>query len=173
MDWMGTLKKLAPTVATALGGPLAGAAVTALGSVLGVSQPTQDKIAQVFQDGQLTPDHLAEIRKLELQYQNDEKERGFRYVELQYKDVDSARNLAVQTKSSTPTILSYGILLGGGFMIASVMQGWAKVDSVLAGTLIGYVVSEMKQVLQYWFGSSVGSKDKDDTLAAAVAGAGK
>ena len=168
MNWLDTLKTLAPTVATALGGPLAGAAVSALGNVFGMSQPSQDNIAKLFTDGQLTPEHLAEIRKLELQYQNEEKERGFRYAELVYKDVDSARNLAVQTKSTTPTILSYGILIGGGLMIASVMQGYSQVDSVLAGTLIGYVVSEMKQVLQYWFGSSIGSKDKDDAMATAI-----
>jgi hypothetical protein len=165
MDWIGTLKTLAPTVATALGTPLAGAAVAALGSIFGMSQPTQDSVEKMFIDGQLTPEHVAEIRKLELQYQNDEKERGFRYAELAFKDVADARKLAADTKSTTPTVLSYGILIGGGFMIASVLYGWAKADSVLAGTLIGYAVSEMKQVLQYWFGSSIGSKDKDETLA--------
>lgn len=165
MNWIDTLKSLAPTVATALGGPLAGAAVSAIGSILGMSQPTQDSIAKVFADGQLTPDHLAEIRKLELQYQNDEKERGFKYAELAYKDVNSARQMQMVTKSSTPTILSYGVLVGGGAMMFAVLAGWAKVDSVLAGTLIGYAVSEMKAVLQYWFGSSQGSKDKDELLA--------
>jgi len=157
-------------VATALGGPLAGAAVTALGAILGVSEPTQDKIASLFQDGQITPDHLAEIRKLELQYQNDEKERGFKYAELAYKDVDSARQMQIAVKSRTPEYLSWIIILGGGYMIFAVLQGWAKADSVLAGTLIGYAVSEMKQVLQYWFGSSVGSKDKDDTISAIAKG---
>jgi hypothetical protein len=167
-DVVDILKTVAPTVATALGGPLAGAAVSALGKVLGIDAPTQDRIAKAFTDGQLTPDHVAQIRQLELQYQNDEKERGFRYVELQFNDVTSARELAATTKNPTPTILSYVILVGGGAMIASVMTGTAKVDNVLAGTLIGYVVSEMKAVLQYWFGSSIGSKDKDETLAGAL-----
>ena len=165
MNWIDTLKSLAPTVATALGGPLAGAAVSAIGSILGVSQPTQDTIAKVFADGQITPEHLAEIRKLEMQYQNDEKERGFKYAELAYKDVDSARQMQITTKSNTPTILSYGVLIGGGSMMVAVLAGWAKVDGALAGTLIGYAVSEMKAVLQYWFGSSQGSKDKDELLA--------
>ena len=74
--------------------------------------------------------------------------------------------MQIATKSTTPTILSYGVLIAGGSMMASVLYGYAKVDSVLAGTLIGYAVSEMKSVLQYWFGSSSGSKDKDDLLAA-------
>jgi hypothetical protein len=165
MNWIDTLKSLAPTVATALGGPLAGAAVSAIGGILGMSQPTQDSISKMFQDGQITPDHLAEIRKLELQYQDNEKERGFKYAELAYKDVDSARQMQIATKSSTPTILSYGVLIGGGAMMWSVLFGYAHADSVLAGTLIGYAVSEMKAVLQYWFGSSQGSKEKDVLLA--------
>lgn len=165
MDWMGTLKVLAPTVATALGGPLAGAAVSALGGILGVPDATQDKIGKLFADGQLTPEHLAEIRKLEMQLQADEKERGFRYAELTYKDTDSARRMAMGTKSTTPTILSYIVLGGGIAMMTSVLAGWAKVDSVLAGTLIGYAVGNMQQVLQFWFGSSSGSKSKDAALA--------
>ena len=98
MNWLDTLKSLAPTVATALGGPMAGAAVSAIGSVLGISEPTQANIAKMFQDGQLTAEHLAEIRKLELQYQNDEKERGFKYAELEFKDRDSARSMAVASR---------------------------------------------------------------------------
>ena len=165
-NWIDTLKALAPTVATALGGPLVGAAVAEIGSVFGVSEPTVDKIAAVINDGRLTPDHLAAIRELEMKYQAEEKERGFRYSELVFKDMDSARNLAVQTKSNTPTILSYGVLLGGGAMLWSVLYGYAKADSVLAGTLIGYAVSEMKQVLAFWFGSSIGSSQKTDALVA-------
>ena len=41
MNWVDTLKTLAPTVAVALGGPLAGAAVTAIGSIFGMSDPTE------------------------------------------------------------------------------------------------------------------------------------
>ena len=170
MDWMNTLKTLAPTVASALGGPLAGGAVAAIGAILGQSSPTAASIQQAVESAQLTPDHIAELRKLELQFQNDEKERGFKYVELEFKDRDSARQMAMNTKSRVPEFLSYAILIGGGVMIWSVMAGQAKVDSVLAGTLIGYVVAEMKQVLSYWLGSSAGSKDKDDTIAQALKG---
>jgi len=58
MNWLETLKQLAPTVASALGGPLAGAAVTALGGIFGLSEPNQDTIARLFKDGQLSADSL-------------------------------------------------------------------------------------------------------------------
>jgi hypothetical protein len=168
-DWMDTIKSVAPTVATALGGPLAGAAVTALGSIFVMSKPTTDQIGKLFSDGMITPDHLAEIRKLEMQYQDNEKERGFKYAELAFKDTDSARQMQIAVKSSTPTILSYGVLIGGGILMGSVMYGTVKADSVMAGTIIGYVVAEMKQVLQFWFGSSNGSQEKTQLLAQADA----
>jgi hypothetical protein len=85
MDWMSTLKSLAPTVASAFLGPLGGVAVAAVGNLLGVSEATQDKIADVIKTGQLTPEQIGEIKKLELQYQENEKERGFRYAELEFK----------------------------------------------------------------------------------------
>lgn len=165
MDWMNTLKALAPTVFSAFLGPLGGIAVSAVGNLLGVSDATQDKIADAIKTGQLTPEQVGKLKELELQYQENEKERGFKYAELAFKDVDSARNMAIQTKSMTPTYLSYGVLGGGGVFLWAVLFGYAKVDSVLAGTLIGYIVSEMKQVLQFWLGSSVGSRDKDVMLA--------
>lgn len=164
--WLDVIKTVAPTVATALGGPLAGAAVSAIGAALGKPDATQADLQKHIEDSKLTSDAIAKLRELELQYQSEEQERGFRYAELAFKDTDSARNLMIQTRSQTPTVLSYLVLLGGGAMMWAVLMAYVKVDSVLAGTLIGYAVSEMKQVLAYWFGSSIGSRDKDAALAA-------
>jgi len=157
MDWLGTLKTLAPTVATALGGPLAGMAVSALGGILGQASPTAATIASSITDGQLTPDHLAQIRQLELQYQNDEKERQFKYSDLAFKDVASARGMEAATKSTTPTVLTYLIVLSGIALMTAVIAGWVKADNVMSGTIIGYAVSEMKVVLQFWFGGTKAS----------------
>ena len=65
------LKTIAPTIASALLGPLGGVAVAALGNILGISDATTETISAAFTDGKITPDHLAEIRKLELQYKNE------------------------------------------------------------------------------------------------------
>ncbi len=115
MNWLDTVKKLAPTVASALGGPAAGLAVTALGDLFGISEPTQDKIKDFVESGRLTADHIFELKRLELQYQNDEKERGFKYAELEYKDRDSARKASVEGGTlnklfwfSIPLLLSSG-----------------------------------------------------------------
>ena len=96
MTWLDTVKKLAPTVASALGGPAAGVAVEVLGALFGVAEPTKEKLKDFVESGRLTADHVFELKRLELQYQNDEKERGFKYADLEYKDRDSARKASVE-----------------------------------------------------------------------------
>lgn len=168
MDWTKTLSALAPTVASALMGPLAGAAISGLGSILGVSQPTQDAIAKVFTDGQLTPESLAKIRELELQYQNDEKERGFKYAELAYKDRDSARtnNTAggIQNRLFVLSLMLLLMTLGaeGAVLFIGYPPG---VPDVVIGRILGLADSVALMVLSYYYGTSSGSAQKTEMLA--------
>lgn len=159
------LEKIAPTIATALLGPLSGVAVSALGNLFGVSEPTQQKIADAIQSGQITPDQLSKLKELELQYQNEEKERGFKYAELEVKDVDSARNREIQTKDNTNKILAFTIVGAFIAMVGATLLGYAKVESVLAGTLVGYLSAKAEQVLAYYFGSNRDSHRKTELLA--------
>jgi hypothetical protein len=106
------LAKLAPTVASALLGPMGGIAVSAIGKILGIDAATTNDITKVFQDGKLSPEQLTQIKALELQYQNEEKERGFRYEELLQKNTADARDMQKQTKSYFPATLSTIITVG-------------------------------------------------------------
>lgn len=167
MSWLDTLKTVAPTVATALGGPLAGAAVAALGDVLGVSEPTQEKIAKAFTNGQLTGEQILAMKDLELKYQNEEKERGFRYAELSFKDRESARNMAIQTHSYTPSILTWIIvtitlLAEGALMFRATPPG---VDPVILGRVLGTLDSALILVLSFWFGSTSASAHKTEVIS--------
>ena len=165
MDWMTTLRQIAPTVASAVLGPLGGVAVAAIGNILGVSEATQEKIADAIKTGQLTPEQVGEIKKLELQYQENEKERGFKYTELEFKDRDSARAREVGTKDNTNKILAFVVIGAFLAMVGATLLGYAKVESVLAGTLVGYLSAKAEQVLAYYFGSSSGSVAKTVMLA--------
>jgi hypothetical protein len=168
MDFTQVIKTIAPTVASALGGPLAGMAVSALGSIFGISEPTQDKIKDAITNAQMTPEQVAQIKALELQYQNDEKERQFKYAELEFKDLDSARQRDMQTKDNVNRNLAYTIVAAFIALVGATLLGVAKVDSVLAGTLVGYLSAKCEQVLAYYFGSSRGSERKSELLAAAT-----
>lgn len=167
VDWLGIVKTVAPTVASALLGPLGGAAVAAIGGIIGIPDATQDTIKQVILDGQLTQQNLADLRKLELQYQADEKERGFRYAELEFRDRDSARDMAVQTKSITPSALTWIIVaLVLGFEGAILFYGVpAGVSEIVLGRVLGTLDTSLAMVLAFWFGSSHGSAQKTALLA--------
>lgn len=169
MSFLDTLKILAPTVASALGGPLAGAAVSAIGGMFGIPEATQDKIETMFTDGKMTPDQISALRTLELQYQNDEQERGFKYTELEFKDRDSARTMAEQTHSLTPSLLTWVVvavvmLAEGGMLFKSIPS---VVDPVVLGRIMGTMDSALIMVLSFWFGSNSGSARKTELLAAA------
>lgn len=169
MDWKSTLGALAPTVASALLGPLGGAAVSAIGGILGIDAPTQDKIAKAIQSGQLTPEQLSEIKKLELQYQNDEKERGFRYAELEFKDRDSARQMMAVSGAKTPAVLTWIIVslvlgLEGAVLFYGTPEG---VSEIVLGRVLGTLDTALMMALAFWFGTTHGSGRKTDQMVVA------
>lgn len=165
MEWLKIIKTVAPTVASALGSPLAGLAISALGSMFGIEEPTQDKIKSYIEKGQLTGEQIVQLKELELKYKNEEEERGFRYAELAFKDVYSARNREVLTKDSTNKILAFIIVAAFLTIAIFVLAGWAKAETVLAGTIIGYVSAKCEQVLSYYFGSTKSSARKTELIA--------
>lgn len=164
MDFLTTI---APTIASALLGPLGGIAVAGLGKIFGIDGATQKDITKLISDSKITPDQLAEIQKLELQFKNDEAERGFKYSELQFQDTKSARDMQMSTKSLTPSILTWVVvvitLACEGVMLFNAIPPGA--DPIILGRILGTMDSALMLVLGFWFGSSHGSQSKDNTIA--------
>jgi len=175
MDWMKTLKGLAPTVASAFLGPLSGVAVAAIGNLLGVSDATQDKIADVIKNGQLTPEQIGEIKKLELQYQENEKERGFKYAELEFKqdeligkDRADARAMQVALQSKMPAILTIMVTLGF-FGVLGVLL-W--IPELKANEIVLMMVGQLSAVwgacVAFYVSTTFSSANKTKLLAESV-----
>lgn len=168
MSWQNTIKKFAPTVASALLGPMGGIAVEALGSLLGVSNATADTIAEVIQTGRLTPEQIGKIKELELQYQENERERGFKYAELAFKDRDSARTANVQGGTAKMLFcMSIVLLLATLGCEIGVLFGGIPTNAspLVVGRVLGLMDSVALMVLAYHYGSSSGSADKTALLA--------
>lgn len=171
------LKSLAPTIASALLGPVGGLAVAGLGKIFGISEATTDSVAKAFADGKLTPEHLAEIKKLELEFKAHEVDVGFQYAELQFKERElegkdriSARDLAIQTHSLTPALLTWLIVASViGVETMLLTQGIpSHVSDLMAGRIIGTLETSLLMVLSFWFGSTSGSMQKNQLLASSV-----
>lgn len=158
------LAGLAPTIASAILGPLGGVAVAALGKIFGIDGATTEQVSKVFQDGRMTPEQLSAIKALELKYQADEKERGFRYAELEYKNTQDARDMQKQTRSYFPATLSTFVTIGF-FSILITMLVWEYKPTEPLLIMLGALGAAFGAVVNFWLGSSAGSQRKDALLA--------
>lgn len=165
MNWIDTLKALAPTVASALGGPLAGMAVAAIGNAMGVDAPTQEKIANALTKGQLTPEALARIKELELDYKNQEAERGFKFSELEFKDKDSARAMQVATHSKMPGILTVMVTLGFFGVLSLLFFHPELKGNEIVMVMVGQLSAVWAGCVAFYTGTTYGSANKNAMLA--------
>lgn len=162
------LMKLAPTVASALLGPLGGIAVAGLTKILGIDGGTVADVTKAISDGRVTPEQVAEIRKLEMQFQQDEKERGFKYAELEFKDRDSARKYNTEGGiqgwmfglSATLLVITLGC------EIWVLFNGYPdKIPEIVVGRILGLMDAVCMLVLSYHYGTTSGSLAKTNLLA--------
>lgn len=79
MDLSDIIKGVAPTIATALGGPLAGAAVAFMADKLGASDQTKETVAQLVQG--VDP---VKLKEMDLQFQTHMADQG---IQLQLAQV--------------------------------------------------------------------------------------
>ncbi len=169
MDWKALIGGIAPTIATALGGPLAGLAVDAIGKAIGMDQPTVEKVKTAFTNGQLSADQIVQLKQAEQLLTIKMRELDISEQQLYASDRDSARKRESVVQDKTNRNLAYIVVGAFLMLVGSTILGYAKVDSVLAGTLVGYLSAKCEQVLAYYFGSSKSSDRKTELLSKAPA----
>ena len=162
-DLISMVKGFAPGLATALGGPLAGVAVSALSKQLGVKDEVNAVMKAITND----PEAEAKIKQLEhdkfkaiLADKANARDREARVVE--------SENAPFINKIVTPA-LALGVT-GLSFVLFAVLI-FVEVKPEAKDILIyilGVLSAAVTQILSYYFGSSVGSKDKGDQLRAAI-----
>lgn len=157
------LAGIAPTLASAILGPLGGVAVAGLGKIFGIEAATTAQVSKIFQDGKMTPEQLTAIKELEMKYQAEEKERGFRYEELIFKNTADARDMQKQTKSFFPATLSI-FITSGFFSILITMLVWEYKPTEPLLIMLGALGAAFGAVVNFWLGSSNGSQRKSELL---------
>lgn len=169
-NWKKLLATVAPGIATALGGPLAGVAVQAIGkAVLGKESVTEAELDAALSTA--TPETLLALKNAEQAFQTQMVELEIDLERVHADDRASAREREAKTGDVwTPRALASVVVAGFFACVGYVLAGKVEVTGeagVLIGTLIGYVSAKADQVVSYYFGSSAGSKDKTVALAAA------
>lgn len=165
MGWREIVSAVAPTVATALGGPLAGLAVTELGKALGIDAPTVKKVQDALTQGQLTGDQIAQLKQAELALTIRMRELDITEEQLYGADRDSARKMQIASQSSWPGVLSAITTLAVLGVIAARMSGMALPDDATTTQLIGSLTTGWGMALAYWFGTTRSSSEKNVMLA--------
>jgi membrane-bound ClpP family serine protease len=157
MDW---LAKLAPTIATCLGGPLAGLAVTAVSKALGVDE---DKVQDVIDSGKLNADQIASLKQAEIELQKQEQELGLNFEQLAVQDRASARDLQKETKSIIPPVLSILVTIGFFGILGGLMSGKIMTSDALM-LMLGSLGTAWTGIIAFYFGSSASSQAKDNMI---------
>lgn len=157
------LKSVAPGLATMVAGPLGGAAVSAIAKKLGV----EDTVEAVTKAVQNDPDAALKLREIDL-----------REIEAANKDRDSARNreAMIATSDKAPTlnkivtpVLALGVTLLSFALFAILIFVEVKPEAKdILIYILGVLSAAVTQILSYYFGSSAGSKEKDDKLKGLV-----
>lgn len=178
-DLKAAIGGIAPTLATMLGGPLAGTAVGALCNAFGLAPgASADDVTKVVQTG-MTPETIAAVRLADQQHAEKLKQLDVDVLKLNAdheaalaatdaSDRDSARKREVSVGGWTTPVLAWTVIGASMAVTAAVITGYVTSDpklSSVVGLVMGSLMSEAKQVLSYYFGSSASSARKDATLA--------
>lgn len=165
MNLGNVVKTVAPWIGTALGGPLGGIAVEAIANVFGLSDKTESTLKTAISGA--TPEQLFALKKADQDFSIQMRQIGINEIKdlesIAASDRDSARKREIATGDWTPKILAYIIVFGFLGALIAVLSGAAPVNSVLAGTLIGYISAKAELVLTYYFGSNAASETRAAT----------
>ena len=160
------LGQLAPTIATALGGPLAGVAVKTLSNALfGHEDATEDQISDAMASA--TPDQLAAIKKIDADFKVQMKSLDIDLERISAGDRDSARQMQRETKDWVPKVLAIVITLGFfGILVWMLLNGMPKTGTEALLMMLGALGTAWTGVINFYYGSSAGSKAKTDAMTA-------
>lgn len=167
-DWKGVLEAVAPTIATALGGPLAGGAVAALSNaLLGHDKGTVDELSPLVAGA--SPEVLLKIKNADLEYKTGLINAGVRLQEVEAADRDSARKRETETKDNTTKILAYAYTIGYFVTLAFVMKTGVRPEMEnIVMVLLGVLTAAQAQIMNYYFGTSASSARKDSVVQSAI-----
>jgi len=157
MDW---LKQIAPTIATALGGPLAGLAVDAISKAVGIDPKDVNK---TIADGKLTADQISQIKQAELAMAARAQELGLDFEKIAVDDRKSARDMQSKTQSYIPGLMAIAVTLGFFGILVGLMTEHFKTSDALM-LMLGSLGTAWTGIIAFYFGSSAGSQKKDDLL---------
>jgi len=168
LDWKKIVSTVAPWIGTALGGPLGGMAVDAIGNALGMNDRSLDSVKQALSG--MTPDQALALKKADQDFAIRMQELGFKNIEtleqIAAGDRDSARKMQVAAPSRMPAVLT--IVVISAFFLALVAMFFIDIPSSNRDTIV-YMVGQLAgfaaACVAFWVGTTRQSENKTSLLA--------
>jgi len=157
-DLIQFLAKAAPSLATMVAGPLGGAAVSAIAKQFGVENTVEAVTKAVVED----PDAALKLAQIDLetlkaQHANTADARAMQIAALNQSDIFSKRFTMYLTVFWSVSAVAYV----GFITFGAIPEQNVRFADTILGFILGTVVATM---LNFWFGSSIGSKEKGEAL---------
>ena len=159
-----------PVLTSGLLGPAAPLVSAIVGPLIfgDKEQRDADAIIQHIVKNQ-SPELFAKLKAAELEAEARLKEFEIDVFALEVEDRQSARDMYVKTRTIMVPILASLIILGffsfaGLFVWSVVIEGKVVPESTQLGMIISAVMASLYAVINFFFGSSLGSKEKTGLL---------
>ena len=162
MNWKELVGSVAPVLGTALGGPFGGIAGKFIADKLGVSDAD---LPELISNG--SPETLMQIKNLEHEFKARMKELDISEEQLHVQDRASARDLAKSTTLLPQAIIATVFIVGFISILYTVFtetMEFSTDQAMLANVLLGILSAGVMQIMNFFFGSSSGSKEKTNLL---------
>jgi hypothetical protein len=162
---LNVVRTVAPSIATAVGGPLAGMATRLISeALLGKSDATEEELLVAVKSA--TPDQLLALKKAEQEFILRMRELDIDLERISGEDRASARNRESKVKDLTPRVLAAAVTFGFfgtlGYMIQNGLPSHGG-EALLV--MLGTLGTSWGAIIAYYFGSSAGSRDKNETIS--------
>lgn len=158
------VRTVAPSLATAVGGPLAGMATRAISeALLGKPDATEAELVEAAKAA--TPEQLLALKSAELNFTLRMKELEIDIQRIDAADRNSARDREVKTRDLTPRFLAAAVTFGFfGVLSWMIANGLPANGGEAMLVMLGTLGTAWGAIISYYFGSSAGSREKTDQL---------
>ncbi len=162
-DWKNLFKSVAPALGTALGSPLAGAAAAFIADRLGIESKTVESVTEVLNSGKLLPDQIEKIQLAEIDFQKFLETNKIDMAKINVDNTKDARLMQMTTRSNMPAVMSLLITVGFFGILGYMLTDDYKSSEPLL-VMLGSLGTAWVAVVNFWFGSSHGSMQKNEAL---------
>jgi hypothetical protein len=159
------IARAAPGLAHALGGPLAGAAVEQLTrAIFGGEAVDEGTLAETL--AAASPEQLVALKKAEQAFQVALRQASIEELRIDAGDRANARERQLKMNDWTPSVLGALVILGF-FVVLGVMVAFDLPPDTETefSIMLGALATMTAAVVNYFFGSSAGSREKTRLIA--------